>query len=101
MCPGHGVCLAELGAARAQTVAQAGVRNYVVVAIDAQLRDHLTARGINVYYKDIQVGRPRLRCQPSYCACVEAAAFSRRRSFPRIAEQASSLCRQARAYQHI
>ena len=35
----------------------------MVVAIDAQLRDHLTARGINVYYKDIQVGRPRLRCQ--------------------------------------
>ena len=37
------------------------MKNYVVVAIDAQLRDHLTARGINMYYKDIQVGRLRLR----------------------------------------
>ncbi|KAK9837243.1 hypothetical protein WJX81_001335 [Elliptochloris bilobata] len=40
-----------------ETVAQAGVRNYVVVAIDAALRDHLTQRGINVYFKDVQVDR--------------------------------------------
>ena len=54
-----------------QTVAQAGVRNYVVVAIDAQLRDHLTARGVNVYYKDIQVGQ--LCRQQCFRACAEAA----------------------------
>ena len=40
-----------------QTVEQAGVKNYVVVAIDAALRDHLAQRGVNVYFKDVQAGR--------------------------------------------
>ena len=35
---------------------QAGVKNYVVVAIDAALRDHLAQRGVNVYFKDVQAG---------------------------------------------
>lgn len=34
--------------------------NYVVVAIDAALRDHLAQRGINVYFKDIQARRARI-----------------------------------------
>ncbi len=32
------------------------MKNYVVVAIDAALRDHLAQRGVNVYFKDVQVG---------------------------------------------
>ena len=29
--------------------------NFLIVAIDTQLRDYLTEKGVNVYYKDIQV----------------------------------------------
>ena len=36
-------------------VTKAEVPNYLVVAIDTQLRDDLTAKGYNVYYKDISV----------------------------------------------
>ena len=36
-------------------VTKAEVLNYLVVAIDTQLRDDLTAKGYNVYYKDISV----------------------------------------------
>ena len=36
-------------------VTKANVPNYLVVAIDTQLRDDLTAKGYNVYYKDISV----------------------------------------------
>lgn len=32
------------------------MKNYVVVAIDAALRDHLAQRGVNVYFKDVQAG---------------------------------------------
>ena len=28
--------------------------NYLIVAIDTQLRDEFTKKGANVYYKDIQ-----------------------------------------------
>ena len=38
-----------------QMVVKAKVPNYLVVAIDTQLRDHLTAKGYNVYYRDITV----------------------------------------------
>ncbi len=38
-----------------QMVTKAEVPNYLVVAIDTQLRDDLTAKGYNVYYKDISV----------------------------------------------
>lgn len=40
-----------------QMVVKAQIPNYLVVAIDAQLRDDLTAKGYNVYYKDITVSR--------------------------------------------
>lgn len=36
-------------------VTKANVQNYLVVAIDTRLRDELTAKGYNVYYKDISV----------------------------------------------
>ena len=39
----------------AQTVKEAGVKNYLVVAIDTQLRDHLVMEGFNVYFKDLKV----------------------------------------------
>ena len=42
------------GVCRMQTVKEVGVSNYVVVAIDTQLRDELAKKGANVYYKDIQ-----------------------------------------------
>lgn len=100
VCPDYGACLAELGAAHAQTVAQAGVRNYVVVAIDAQLRDHLMARGINVYFKDIQVGRPRLRCQHCVARVLRLHLLFAIGTLPGIAEQPSSLSRQSRKCQH-
>ncbi|KAL0037045.1 hypothetical protein WJX77_010367 [Trebouxia sp. C0004] len=38
-----------------EMLTKAEVPNYVVVAIDTQLRDDLTAKGYNVYYKDISV----------------------------------------------
>lgn len=38
-----------------QMVTKAEVPNYLVVAIDTQLRDDLIAKGYNVYYKDISV----------------------------------------------
>lgn len=34
---------------------QAKIPNFLIVAIDTQLRDYLTEKGVNVYYKDIQV----------------------------------------------
>ncbi|KAK9824345.1 hypothetical protein WJX72_009577 [[Myrmecia] bisecta] len=40
-----------------ETVQQAKVPNYLVVAIDAQLHEHLQQRGINVYYKNIQIDK--------------------------------------------
>ena len=39
----------------AQTVKKAGIKNYLVVAIDAELRDYLTENGYNVYFRDITV----------------------------------------------
>ena len=38
-----------------QMVTQAQVSNYLVVAIDTELRDDLKKKGYNVYYKDISV----------------------------------------------
>ena len=38
-----------------QTVKEAGVSNYLIVAIDTQLRDDFSQRGANVYFKDVQV----------------------------------------------
>ena len=37
-----------------QTVEKARIPNFLIVAIDTQLRDYLTEKGVNVYYKDIQ-----------------------------------------------
>ena len=37
-----------------QSVKQAGVSNYLVVAIDSLLQDHLIKEGFNVYYKDLK-----------------------------------------------
>ncbi len=37
-----------------QTVEKAKIPNFLIVAIDTQLRDYLTERGVNVFYKDIQ-----------------------------------------------
>ena len=31
------------------------IPNFLIVAIDTELRDYLTEKGVNVYYKDIQV----------------------------------------------
>lgn len=52
-----------------QMVVKAKVPNYLVVAIDTQLRDDLVAKGYNVYYKDITVSSTL----PSYCSCVVKA----------------------------
>ena len=38
-----------------QSVKQAQVSNYLVVAIDTALRDQLQSEGINVYYRDVKV----------------------------------------------
>ena len=38
-----------------QMVTKAQVANYLVVAIDPELRDDLKQKGYNVYYKDISV----------------------------------------------
>ena len=38
-----------------QMVVKAQIPNYLVVAIDTQLRDDLLAKGYNVFYKDITV----------------------------------------------
>ena len=38
-----------------QGVQKVGIANYLVVAIDAELRDYLTKQGHNVYYRDITV----------------------------------------------
>ncbi len=38
-----------------QTVKEAGVKNYLVVAIDTKLQDHLMKEGFNVYFRDVKV----------------------------------------------
>ena len=38
-----------------QMVTKTQISNYLVVAIDSQLRDDLVKKGYNVYYKDISV----------------------------------------------
>lgn len=38
-----------------QGVKQAKISNYLVVAIDKELEEHLTANGHNVYHRDISV----------------------------------------------
>ena len=53
-----------------QMVAKAQVSNYLVVAIDAQLRDDLTAKGYNVYYKDISVSLSSTLMSCSNAACT-------------------------------
>ena len=45
-----------------QTVKEAGVSNYLIVAIDTQLRDDFTKRGANVYFKDVQASPALLHC---------------------------------------
>jgi hypothetical protein len=40
-----------------QSVKQAQVSNYLVVAIDTALRDQLEKEGINVHYRDVKVRR--------------------------------------------
>lgn len=39
----------------AQAISKITIPNFMIVAIDTQLRDYLQAKGINVWYKDIQV----------------------------------------------
>ena len=39
-----------------QTVKQAKVSNYLIVALDEQLRDYLRDHSFNHYYKPLQVG---------------------------------------------
>lgn len=43
-------------------MAMVKIPNFLIVAIDTELRDYLTEKGVNVYYKDIQV---RLALHPS------------------------------------
>lgn len=47
-----------------QMVVKAQISNYLVVAIDTQLRDDLLAKGYNVYYKDITVSPSPLNESP-------------------------------------
>jgi hypothetical protein len=49
-----------------QTVEKAKVPNFLIVAIDTQLRDYLTEKGVNVYYKDIQARSPA-SLEPQCC----------------------------------
>ncbi len=37
------------------------MENYLVVAIDTQLRDHLQKQGFNVYYRDVKVSATSVR----------------------------------------
>ena len=53
-----------------QMVAKAQVSNYLVVAIDAQLHDDLTAKGYNVYYKDISVSLSSTFMSSSSAVCI-------------------------------
>ena len=48
-------CIPHLPCFVAQSVKQAQVSNYLVVAIDTALRDQLQSEGINVYYRDVKV----------------------------------------------
>ena len=76
------------------------MKNYVVVAIDAQLRDHLTARGINVYYKDIQVGRLRLRASTCPVCVLRLQLLLALGTLHGVAEQPLPPCQRSREYQH-
>ncbi len=42
------------GGRAAQALSKIEVPNFLVVAIDTQLRDYLKEKGVNVWYKDIQ-----------------------------------------------
>ena len=69
---------------------KAKIPNFLIVAIDTQLRDYLTEKGVNVYYKDIQaccivssrfhvasgtVGSPNSgRLSTRQCHVIEASA---------------------------
>ena len=37
-----------------QALKHVNIPNFLIVAIDTKLRDYLTEKGVNVYYKDIQ-----------------------------------------------
>lgn len=41
-----------------QALSHIPIPNFLIVAIDTKLRDYLQEKGINVYYKDIQVCTP-------------------------------------------
>ncbi len=57
-----------------QTVKEAGVKNYLVVAIDTKLRDHLSNEGSNVYYRDVKVRRPLgIQLSASGCSAEETS----------------------------
>lgn len=51
-----------------QMVVKAQIPNYLVVAIDTQLRDDLLAKGYNVYYRDITVSP--LQVKPLHIADI-------------------------------
>lgn len=36
-----------------QTLLQSGVTNYLIVALDKEVRDHLEGKGMNVYYHKV------------------------------------------------
>lgn len=45
-----------------QALSHINIPNFLIVAIDTKLRDYLKEKGINCYYKDIQV------CMSSNCS---------------------------------
>ena len=65
-----------------QTVKEAGVGNYLIVAIDTQLRDDFSKRGANVYFKDVQA---RHTCAPPTGGCArdgDAIVAHKQRAHP-------------------
>ena len=48
---------------------QSGVTNYLVVALDEDLRDLMISKGINVYYYEVALHpNARLKLKPSFAS---------------------------------
>ena len=67
------------------------IPNFLIVAIDTELRDYLTEKGVNVYYKDIQVRlalyssmemTPRRKKPTYYTLCEPRNAISLSTALP-------------------
>ncbi len=64
-----------------QALSHITIPNFLIVAIDTKLRDYLQEKGINVYYKDIQVCTPSVLISPcrwrvsSYAGASMTAPF--------------------------